>query len=76
MKNVSKFNHLTLGVLSMYFCCYLGRKRASLAKSRGGRNTLHYVKGLDRLNKEADLCYIIRHIRILRFFLKTVLDRD
>ena len=28
------------------------------------------------LDKEMDIGYVIRHIRILRFFLKTVLDKD
>ena len=28
------------------------------------------------LDKEMDVAFIIRHIRILRYFLKTVLDKD
>ena len=77
MKSKAKFNHLTGGVVGMYACCYFFRPRASLAKIKGtGRNTLFFLKGLDRLNKEADLSYIVKNGRILRFFLKTVLDRD
>ena len=34
------------------------------------------MKGRERLNKEMDLSYVIRHVRILRYFLKTVLDKD
>ena len=34
------------------------------------------MKALDRMNKECDLGYVVRNIRILRYFLKTVLDKD
>lgn len=37
---------------------------------------LYFNKGLERMNKECDLAYIVKHIRILRFFLRTVLDKD
>ena len=40
------------------------------------RNSLYFRKGLFKLDKEADIGFIIRHIRILRYFLKTVLDKD
>jgi hypothetical protein len=77
MKRQAKFDHLTGGVVGMYACCYFFRARAKLAKIKGtGRNTLFFLKGLDRLNKEADLSHIVKNGRILRFFLKTVLDKD
>ena len=77
MKRKAKFNHLTGGVLAMYICCYYFRPRKSLSKLKGiGRNTFFFLKGLDRLNKEADLQHIVKNGRILRFFLKTLLDRD
>lgn len=28
------------------------------------------------MNKECDLAYIVKHVRILRYFLRTVLDKD
>ena len=31
---------------------------------------------MDKLNKEADLGFIIKNIRIMRYFLKTVLSKD
>jgi hypothetical protein len=56
MKRRAKFNHLTGGVLGMYVCCYYFRPRKALSKLKGiGRNTFFFLKGLDRLNKEADL---------------------
>ena len=37
---------------------------------------LFFLKGKDKLDKEMDISYVIRHIRILRYFLRTVLDKD
>ena len=37
---------------------------------------LYFNKGLERLDKEADIAYIVQHVRIMRYFLKTVLDKD
>ena len=37
---------------------------------------LNFLKGRERLDKEMDISYVIRHVRILRYFLRTVLDKD
>jgi len=37
---------------------------------------LFFLKGREMLDKEMDISYIVRHVRILRYFLKTVLDKD
>ena len=34
------------------------------------------MKGRELLDKEMDVAFIIQHVRILRYFLKTVLDKD
>lgn len=40
------------------------------------RNDYYYQQGLDKLNKEGDIGYIIKQIRVMRYFLKTVLEKD
>jgi len=40
------------------------------------RNDFYFYQGLDRLNKECDMAYILKQIRIMRYFLKTVLSKD
>ena len=53
------------------------RKRESLRMSNAkNRQVLFFLKGREMLDKEMDLSYIVRHVRILRYFLKTVLDKD
>ena len=72
----AKFNHKTLGVILNYLCLRVARDRDTLRNSARTRTDLYFDKGLEKLNKEADISYIIRHVRILRFFLKTVLSKD
>ena len=50
--------------------------RQTLRKNRNTRNDFYFYQGLDRLNKECDMAYIIKQIRIMRYFLKTVLSKD
>lgn len=53
------------------------RKRQSLRmNSAKSRQVLFFLKGRDMLDKEMDIGYIVKHVRILRYFLKTVLDKD
>ena len=40
------------------------------------RTDYYYQQGLDKLNKEGDIGYIIKQIRVMRYFLKTVLEKD
>ena len=60
----------------MYLCCRFIRSRESLRNSKRRRQTLYFQKGLQVLDKEMDVGYIIRQVRILRYFLKTVLEKD
>ena len=44
--------------------------------SAKSRQILFFLKGRDMLDKEMDIGYIVKYVRILRYFLKTVLDKD
>lgn len=73
----ANFKFKTTGIIGMMACLRIIRKRESLRKtSSSTRQVLFYLKGRDKLDKEMDISYIIRHVRILRYFLKTVLDKD
>jgi len=50
--------------------------RQTLRKNKNMRNDFYFYQGLDRLNKECDMAYVIKQIRIMRYFLKTVLSKD
>ena len=61
----------------MFACLRIARKRQSLRmKSHATRQVLFFLKGRERLDQEMDISYVIRYVRILRYFLKTVLDKD
>ena len=75
-KKNARFNHKTVGVIKDYLCFRFIRSDDKLRKYAKTRNSLYFRKGLHKLDKEADIGFIIRHIRILRYFLKTVLDKD
>ena len=75
-KKKANFNHKTIGVIKDYLCFRFLRSNNHLRKQARTRNSLYFRKGLLKLDKEADIGFIIRHIRILRYFLKTVLDKD
>lgn len=40
------------------------------------RTDYYFYQGLDKLNKECDLAHMLKSIRIMRYFLKTVLEKD
>jgi len=75
-KQRATFNFTTLAIITNLCCCRHLKSQESLRKNPKGRNMLYFNKGLERMNKECDLAYIVKHIRILRFFLRTVLDKD
>ena len=76
-KGKANFVFKTSGILGMLMCCRLARKRDYLRnKSAKTRQVLYFMKGRELLDKEMDVAFIIRHVRILRYFLKTVLDKD
>lgn len=50
--------------------------RQSLRKNRSTRDDFYFYQGLDRLNKECDMAYILKQIKTMRYFLKTVLSKD
>ena len=71
------FSFKTTNIIAMLACCRIIRKRESLRmQSHASRQVLFFLKGRERLNKEMDIGYVIRYVRILRYFLKTVLDKD
>ena len=73
----ANFNFKTMGVLKSYICCLrIVRNREKLRKTPELRQVLYFNKGLERLDKEADLAYIVQNVRIMRYFLKSVLDKD
>ena len=75
-KKKAHFNHKTIGVILNYLCFRFIRSVNSLRKSPSTRNSLYFKQGLEGLDKEMDIGYMIKQIRTLRYFLKTVLDRD
>lgn len=75
-KNAANFDMKTGSIIRHYLCCRLIRARQSLRNSPNTRTDYYFYQGLDRLNKEADLGHIIKNIRIMRYFLKTVLTKD
>lgn len=76
-KGKADFVYKTKGILATVICCRLARSRQFLRRhSAATRQVLYFTKGRDMLDKEMDVAFIIRHIRILRYFLKTVLDKD
>ena len=76
-KGKVNFDFKTTGIIGMMACLRILRKRESLRmQSHNTRQVLFFLKGRERLDKEMDLGYVIRYVRILRYFLKTVLDKD
>jgi hypothetical protein len=76
-KGKVNFSFKTTNIIGMMACMRLLRKREYLRMhSHSTRQVLFFLKGRDQLNREMDLSYVIRHVRILRYFLKTVLDKD
>jgi hypothetical protein len=75
-KNAASFRFKTLQIVASYCCCRLLQSRDSLRVNPAARNMLYFNRGLDRLNQECDIATVVKHIRILKFFLRTVLDKD
>ena len=76
-KRKVNFTFKTTGIIAMYACLKMLRSRKSLRESsKSSRQVLFFLKGRDMLDKEMDISYIVKHVRILRYFLKTVLDKD
>jgi hypothetical protein len=64
------------GIFKTYLFCRMVQPRATLKKFERTRNDLYYSKGLERLNSEADIANLIGQLRTMRYFLKTVLNKD
>jgi len=74
--NKANFNYKTTSILRSLICCLILRKRRSLRKDPNYRNTLYYLKGFDRLDKEMDLSHIILTIRKLKYMFKVFFEKD
>lgn len=72
----ANFNHKTWDVIKQHICLRVVANRTKLRFNQKKRNSLFFIKGQEALDKEMDISYIIRQVRILRYFLKTVLDQD
>ena len=70
------FTMKTFGIIRMLFCLRIAKPTQKLRKKARTRESMYFLKGREQLDKEMDIGFIIRHVRILRYFLKTVLDRD
>jgi len=74
--NKADFNHKTFDVIKHLVCLRFLHDRTKLRMNAKRRHDLFFIKGLEALDKEMDIAYILRQVRILRYFLKTALDRD
>ena len=60
-ENKANFNFKTLGVIKSYICgLRIIRARDKLRKDPEVRQVLYFNKGLERLDKEADIGYIVQ----------------
>lgn len=75
-KSAANFDMKTGRIIMHYLCCRLLKSRQNLRNSANTRTDYYFYQGLDKLNKEADLGHIIKQIRVMRYFLKTVLTKD
>ena len=72
----ANFDMKTGSLIWHYITCRILRDRQTLRNHWRSRNDYYFYQGLDKLNKEGDLGYIIKNIRVMRYFLKTVLEKD
>ena len=72
----ANFDMKTGSLLLHYILCRVMRSRQTLRNTERMRTDYYYQQGLDKLNKEGDIGYIIKQIRVMRYFLKTVLEKD
>lgn len=71
------FSYKTRSILYTWFSCRDRKSNKYLRETSPSTRQVFYArKGNQALATEMDLAFIIRHIRILRYFLKTVLDQD
>ena len=71
------FDFKSTNIISMMACFRHFRDRKFLREtSQSTRQVLFFLKGREKLDKEMDIGYVIRQVRILRYFLQTVLDKD
>lgn len=75
-KNRARFDYLTCNVLKYYFCCRIVMSNETLRNKEKYRGDLYFNRGLAALNKEFDVGYIIKQLRTMRYFLRTVLEKD
>lgn len=75
-EKTANFDMKTLSIIKHYICCRLAMPRQTLRNSLKSRTDYYFYQGLDRLNKECDLAHMIKSLRIMRYFLKTVLAKD
>lgn len=52
------------------------RGEKTLRENEKYRNQLYYNRGLKALNKESDMGYILHQLRVTRYFLRCVLEKD
>lgn len=72
----ANFDMKTGSIIWHYLTCRIVKDRQTLRNNWRSRNDYYFYQGLDKLNKEGDLGYIIKNIRVMRYFLKTVLEKD
>jgi len=72
----AKFSYKTTDILASLFCCRIAMPRTMLRKKKERRNTLYFKLGIEHIDKEMDISYIIKKIRTLNFFMKMILDTD
>jgi hypothetical protein len=75
-KQKARYKFKTGAILKSYCCGRWFVDWEALKHSPDARQSLYFFRGLNRLDKEADLGYIIQNVRIMKYFLRTVLDKD
>lgn len=73
----AKFDMKTWSVMKLFLCCrvcVLDRQKFRYKKST--RDDLYFMKGKEKMDRELDVGYIVHQLRVMRYFLKTVLDKD
>ena len=74
--NKAKYTYRTGEIIRKFAFCRILRTRAQLRQKEEWRQLLYYSKGLEALDREVDIGYILDQLRITRQFLKTTLNKD
>ena len=74
--NSADFKHKTWDIIMHHVCLRAVNDRTRMRFNKSTRKNLFFEKGKEYLDKEMDVAYIVRQIRLLRYFLKSVLDKD